>query len=154
MEHTIPALVIAAIIVVGGVILAGVTNSSLDSVGLSWREMEALSEERLGTNLTVVSTDVTGGDQDVTVVLGNEGRTVIEEPSHMDLIIYNVSVLKGMANSFEVLMGMPYWGGVLLSGLVILFYTAVGGYLAVVWTGFVQANPTPSPLRDPRRCVP
>jgi archaellum component FlaF (FlaF/FlaG flagellin family) len=87
MEHTIPALVIAAIIVVGGVILAGVTNSSLDSVGLSWREMEALSEERLGTNLTVVSTDVTGGDQDVTVVLGNEGRTVIEEPSHMDLII-------------------------------------------------------------------
>jgi SSS family transporter len=55
------------------------------------------------------------------------------------LIIYNVSALKGMANSFEVLMGMPYWGGVILSGLVILFYTAVGGYLAVVWTGFVQA---------------
>lgn len=55
------------------------------------------------------------------------------------LVVYNVSVLKGMANSFEVLMDMPYWGGVLLSGLVILFYTAVGGYLAVVWTGFVQA---------------
>ena len=55
------------------------------------------------------------------------------------LIVYNVSVLKGMANSFEVLMGMPYWGGVLLSAAVILFYTAVGGYLAVVWTGFVQA---------------
>jgi SSS family solute:Na+ symporter len=55
------------------------------------------------------------------------------------LIVYNVSVLKGMANSFEVLMGMPYWGGVLVSGLVILFYTAVGGYLAVVWTSFVQA---------------
>jgi SSS family solute:Na+ symporter len=55
------------------------------------------------------------------------------------LIVYNVSVVKGMANSFEVLMGMPYWGGVLLSGLVILFYTFVGGYLAVVWTGLVQA---------------
>ncbi|MCB9517181.1 MAG: hypothetical protein H6693_13405 [Candidatus Latescibacteria bacterium] len=54
------------------------------------------------------------------------------------LIIYNVSVLKGMANTFEVLMHMPYVGGVLVSGVVILFYTAVGGYLAVVWTSFVQ----------------
>ena len=55
------------------------------------------------------------------------------------LIIYNVSVLKGMANAFEVLMDLPYWAGVLISGVVILFYTAVGGYLAVVWTSMVQA---------------
>jgi len=54
------------------------------------------------------------------------------------LIIYNVSVLKGMANSFEVLMDLPYWSGVVISGVVILFYTAVGGYLAVVWTSMIQ----------------
>ncbi|MCP4550163.1 MAG: sodium/proline symporter [bacterium] len=54
------------------------------------------------------------------------------------LIIYNVSVLKGMANCFEVLLDMPYWSGVVISGAVILFYTAMGGYLAVVWTSFVQ----------------
>ncbi len=54
------------------------------------------------------------------------------------LIIYNVSVLKGMANSFEVLMELPYWAGVLISGAVILFYTAAGGYLAVVWTSMIQ----------------
>ena len=87
MEHAIPALILAALIVVGGVILAGVTNSSLDSVGQSWRDMEALSEERIGTDLTVVSTDVTGGGADVTVVLSNEGRTAIQEPSLMDLVI-------------------------------------------------------------------
>ena len=87
MEHAIPALVLAAIIVVSGVILAGVTNSSVDSVGQSWRDMEALSEERLGTDLTVVSTDVTGGGADLTVVLSNEGRTAIQEPALMDLII-------------------------------------------------------------------
>jgi hypothetical protein len=87
MEHTIPALVIAAIIVLGGVILTSVTNSSLDQMSLSWRELEALSEERLGTELTVVSTDVTGGGADVTVVLGNGGRTSIQEPPLMDLII-------------------------------------------------------------------
>ncbi len=55
------------------------------------------------------------------------------------LIIYNVSVLKGMSNAFEVLMDLPYWAGVVISGVVILFYTAVGGYLAVVWTSMVQA---------------
>ncbi|MBN1884757.1 MAG: sodium/proline symporter [Candidatus Krumholzibacteriota bacterium] len=55
------------------------------------------------------------------------------------LIIYNVSVVKGMANSFQVLMDLPYWGGVLISGLVIIFYVVLGGYQAVVWTGFLQA---------------
>jgi archaellum component FlaF (FlaF/FlaG flagellin family) len=87
MEHAIPALVIAALIVVGGVVLAGVTNSSLDNVGQSWRDMEALSEERVGTDLTVVSTDVTSGGGDLTVVLSNRGRTAIQQPSLMDLII-------------------------------------------------------------------
>lgn len=55
------------------------------------------------------------------------------------LVIYNVSVLKGMSNAFEVLMDLPYWAGVVISGTVILFYTAVGGYLAVVWTSMIQA---------------
>ena len=87
MEHAIPALVIAALIVVGGVMLAAVTNSSIDNVGQSWRDMEALSEERLGTNLSVVSTDVTGGGADVTLVLSNEGRTAVQQPPLMDLII-------------------------------------------------------------------
>ena len=55
------------------------------------------------------------------------------------LIIYNVSILKGMGNAFEVLLGVPYIWGVLVSGAVILLYVALGGYLAVVWTGFFQA---------------
>lgn len=55
------------------------------------------------------------------------------------LIIYNVSVVKGMAHSFEILMDLPYWGGVLISGVVIIIYVVLGGYSAVVWTGFIQA---------------
>ena len=55
------------------------------------------------------------------------------------LIIYNVSVVKGMANAIQVLVEVPYWGGVLVSGLIIIFYVTVGGYLAVVWTSFIQA---------------
>lgn len=55
------------------------------------------------------------------------------------LVVYKVSILKGMGHIFEVLMGMPYIYGVLLSGLIIVIYVALGGYLAVVWTGFFQA---------------
>jgi len=55
------------------------------------------------------------------------------------LIIYNVSILKGMGHIFEGLMHIPYIVGVLLSGVIIVFYVSLGGYLAVVWTGFFQA---------------
>jgi SSS family solute:Na+ symporter len=68
-----------------------------------------------------------------------EARIFSAATTGLFLIIYNVSVLKGMANTFEVLMDLPYWSGVVISGVVILFYTAVGGYLAVVYTSFVQA---------------
>jgi archaellum component FlaF (FlaF/FlaG flagellin family) len=87
MEHAIPALVVAAVIVFGGVILADATRGSLETVDESWRDIEAISEERLGTDLTVVSTQVTDGGATVTAVIANEGRTSIAEPSHMDLII-------------------------------------------------------------------
>ena len=90
MEHAIPALVIAAVIIVGGVILADATRGSLKTVDESWRDIEAISEVRLGTDLTVVSTNVTDGGATVTAVIRNQGRTSITEPSHMDLIInYN-----------------------------------------------------------------
>ena len=87
MEHAIPALVIAAIIIVGGVVLADATRGSLQTVDQSWRDIEAISEERLGTELTVVSTNVADGGATVSLVMKNEGRTAITEPAHLDLII-------------------------------------------------------------------
>jgi len=55
------------------------------------------------------------------------------------MIIYNVSVLVGMGRIMEGLMGIPYTTAVLIAGLIILIYVSIGGYLAVVWTSFVQA---------------
>ncbi len=54
------------------------------------------------------------------------------------MVVYNVSILKGMGHIFEVLMDVPYLWGILISGLIIVSYVAIGGYLAVVWTGFIQ----------------
>jgi len=68
-----------------------------------------------------------------------EARTISAVVITLFLIIYNVSILKGMGNAFEGLMGMPYIAGVLLSGAIIVLYVSLGGYLAVVWTGFFQA---------------
>jgi SSS family solute:Na+ symporter len=55
------------------------------------------------------------------------------------MIIYNVSVLKGMGHIFEVLMKIPYIVGILISGIIIISYVSIGGYIAVVWTSFLQA---------------
>ncbi|MCK4328518.1 sodium/proline symporter [candidate division WOR-3 bacterium] len=54
------------------------------------------------------------------------------------MIVYNVSILKGMGHIFEVLMDIPYFWGLLISGIIIVFYVAIGGYLAVVWSGLIQ----------------
>lgn len=54
------------------------------------------------------------------------------------MIIYNVSILKGMGHIFEVLIDIPYFWGLIISGVIIVFYVALGGYLAVVWTSFLQ----------------
>ncbi len=55
------------------------------------------------------------------------------------MIVYNVSILKGMGHIFEVLIGIPYIYGVIIASVIILFYVSIGGYLAVVWTSFIQA---------------
>ncbi len=54
------------------------------------------------------------------------------------LVIYSVSVIQGMGHAFGVLVGLPYVWGVLISALIIVVYVALGGYVAVVWTGFAQ----------------
>jgi hypothetical protein len=87
MEHSIPALLIASIIIVAGVLIAGVTNSSVNNVNDGWREMEVISEERLGTDLAVVSTGVDPTGVEVTAQVLNDGRTQLSDFEHMDLIM-------------------------------------------------------------------
>ncbi len=45
---------------------------------------------------------------------------------------------KAAANVFEVLLGMPYWIGLLGFGGAVILYTVLGGMLAVAWTDLVQ----------------
>ncbi|MDW7988059.1 MAG: hypothetical protein RMJ65_05100, partial [candidate division WOR-3 bacterium] len=55
------------------------------------------------------------------------------------MIVYNVSILKGMGNILEGLLNISYLTGLLIASVIIIIYVALGGYVAVVWTGFIQA---------------
>ena len=87
MEQSIPALLIGAILIIASVLIAGVTTSSVETVNESWREMEAISEQRLGTDLTVVSTLVSVDTLEITMVVLNEGRTPLDDFDQMDMIV-------------------------------------------------------------------
>lgn len=87
MEQSIPALVIAAILIMGGVLMAGVANNSITSVNESWRDIEAIAEERLGTEMAVTSTSLDPGGTQLSATLLNSGRTSISDFEHMDIIV-------------------------------------------------------------------
>jgi len=86
MENSIPALVIAGVLIIAAAVLGNVTNRSVSSVGDAWRDMETVSEARLGTELAVVSANLDPTNTQVTVVLRNDGRTSISDFQHMDVI--------------------------------------------------------------------
>lgn len=86
MENAIPALIIAGVLIIAAAVLGDVTNQSVNSVGDAWRDMEVVSEERLGTELSVPAAVLDGDNQTLTVLVQNNGRTSIYDFEHMDLI--------------------------------------------------------------------
>jgi sodium/proline symporter len=52
--------------------------------------------------------------------------------------IYAASGLVGAGKLFESLFGIDYQLAVIIGCLVLLFYTVLGGYLAVCWTDLIQ----------------
>ena len=53
-------------------------------------------------------------------------------------IIYTSSSFVASGKLFETVFGLPYIWALILGGSVVIFYTSVGGFLAVVWTDFIQ----------------
>jgi len=45
---------------------------------------------------------------------------------------------KAAGNTFEVLIGLPYWMGLIVFGGVVIFYTILGGMLAVAWNDLIN----------------
>lgn len=53
-------------------------------------------------------------------------------------IIYLVAQIRGMGFILQSLLGVPFFWGLLIGTFIFVFYVALGGLLAVIWTNIAQ----------------
>ncbi|MGD0115157.1 MAG: hypothetical protein ABSC13_04025 [Dehalococcoidia bacterium] len=87
METGIPALLIAAIMMITSVVMARSGYSSVDQLGQSWQAMEQRMEERVRTQLTAVSVQVDPSHANIAVQLRNDGQTTVADFGRMDVVV-------------------------------------------------------------------
>jgi archaellum component FlaF (FlaF/FlaG flagellin family) len=110
METSIPALLIAAIMMITSVVMARSGFSSVDRLGQSWQAMEQRLEERVRTQLTAVSAHVDESHTNITLQLRNDGQTPVADFARMDVVVQYFSE-SGMRYANWV----PYTSGALQS---------------------------------------
>ncbi len=87
MEQGVPALILAAVMVVGSLLMAGITTGAMGSLEGAWRQTLATAEERLGTQLSLVGSELSADGQLLRLHLRNNGRVTLADPRLMDVII-------------------------------------------------------------------
>lgn len=53
-------------------------------------------------------------------------------------VLYLVAIYKGAGNLFEVFLGIEYESAVLMTLVIVMLYTSIGGFVSVARTDFVQ----------------
>jgi flagellar protein FlaF len=110
METSVPALLVAVILLVSTVLFARTGYTSLDALGMSWKDMETRAGEQSRTRLTVTGTQVDDTGANVDVTLDNEGQTAIGDFERMDVVVQYTSE----SATYHVLW-IPYTPGPLQS---------------------------------------
>jgi archaellum component FlaF (FlaF/FlaG flagellin family) len=87
METSIPALLVAAILMITTVVMARSGYTSVDKLGQSWQVMEDRLGQQARTELTVVSTQVDPSGANITVQLRNDGQTKVADYARMDVLV-------------------------------------------------------------------
>lgn len=104
METSIPALLVAAMLLVSTVVLGRSGYASFGEMGESWKAMEARAEQQVRTQLAI--TDVTHSSPYVDVDLRNDGSTSLAEFDRMDVLVEYTS-----GTGASVLAWIPYSEG-------------------------------------------
>jgi archaellum component FlaF (FlaF/FlaG flagellin family) len=104
MEISIPALLLATILLVSTVVLGRSGYSSFGELGESWKAMEARAGQQVRTQLTI--TDVSHSSPYVDVDLRNDGSTSLAEFNRMDVLVEYTS-----GTGASVLAWIPYIDG-------------------------------------------
>jgi archaellum component FlaF (FlaF/FlaG flagellin family) len=108
MESTIPAAIVAAILMVSSVLLARAGHQSFDDLGQAWKAMEVRAGEQARTQLTITGTTRVSAGLLLDVDLLNNGNTRVADFSQMDVVLeYEVSGGGGST----VIVWLPYTAG-------------------------------------------
>ncbi len=69
---------------------------------------------------------------------GREVKLIASAVIIVFFAFYMVSIYKGSGNLLEVMMGISYREGLLITAVIVMLYTSLGGFRAVVYTDLVQ----------------
>jgi hypothetical protein len=87
MENGLPALIIAAILMLATVLIARGGFLGADAVGESLRTSEARYGQQNRTDLTVTATSIDASGANINVTVRNDGQTPIATFSGMDVVV-------------------------------------------------------------------
>ena len=110
METSIPALLVAAILMITTVVMARTGYSSVDRIGQSWQVMGQRLEEQVRTEVTAVETIVDPSYANITLRLRNDGQTVVADWARMDVVVQYFS-----ESGTRYARWVPYTSGALQS---------------------------------------
>ena len=110
METSIPALLVAAIIMISTVVMARSGYTSVDRMAQSWQVMEDRLGQQARTELTVVETSMDESKANLTVRLRNDGQTKIADYARMDVLVQYFS-----ESGERYVRWIPYTSGALES---------------------------------------
>jgi flagellar protein FlaF len=87
METGLPALVIAAILMLASVFIARSGFVGADRIGQSLRQSEARFGQQNRTGLSVNQTSIDASGANITVTIENEGQTALADWAAMDVLV-------------------------------------------------------------------
>lgn len=87
MESGLPALLIAAILMLSTVLMARGGFMGADAIGQSLRQSETRYGQQNRTGLSVTSTAIDGSGANITITLRNDGQTSVASFADMDLLV-------------------------------------------------------------------
>jgi archaellum component FlaF (FlaF/FlaG flagellin family) len=87
MENGLPALLIAAILMMATVLMARGGFMGADAIGQSLRQSETRYSEQNHTGLTVTATAIDPTGANITVTIRNDGQTPVASFADMDVMV-------------------------------------------------------------------
>jgi flagellar protein FlaF len=87
MENGLPALMIAAILMLSTVMMARGGYLGADAIGQSLRESESRYGQQNRTGVTVTNSSIDGSGANVTITVRNDGQTPIADFAAMDIVV-------------------------------------------------------------------